>query len=208
MNVSYCLMLRIIPTRVGTSTLVRVRKKKSEDHPHACGDKSIYASAVNAEWGSSPRVWGQADFKNRATSALRIIPTRVGTRRYRLTVFFIPTDHPHACGDKTQKMIEKKYCEGSSPRVWGQDVIIFSFAYIHRIIPTRVGTRVIIVHTVIARQDHPHACGDKIFYNLFVVIPLGSSPRVWGQEHLVIPTKVFFRIIPTRVGTRRRTQGR
>ena len=31
---------RIIPTRVGTSTVPIVVKISGEDHPHACGDKT------------------------------------------------------------------------------------------------------------------------------------------------------------------------
>ena len=34
------LFKRIIPTRVGTSVLFPVRLGTSEDHPHACGDKT------------------------------------------------------------------------------------------------------------------------------------------------------------------------
>ena len=30
------------------------------------------------------------------------------------------------------------------------------------IIPTRVGTRIIILRELVMEQDHPHACGDKI----------------------------------------------
>ena len=52
--------LRIIPTRVGTSRSRTYWSLVSPDHPHACGDKSTCASAVNGIWGSSPRVWGQA----------------------------------------------------------------------------------------------------------------------------------------------------
>ena len=51
---------------------------------------------------------------------MRIIPTRVGTS---LSVRFFKDrkrDHPHACGDKFNKEIERQIAEGSSPRVWGQ----------------------------------------------------------------------------------------
>ena len=50
--------------------------------------------------------------------------------------------------------------------------------------------------------DHPHACGDKIRRTTTQALPMGSSPRVWGQD---APTGWVFAkdgIIPTRVGTR------
>ena len=51
--------VRIIPTRMGTSTAKDLFNASSRDHPHAYGDKEL-----NLKWdfgliGSSPRVWGQ-----------------------------------------------------------------------------------------------------------------------------------------------------
>ena|GEM_PF-5972677 len=36
------------------------------------------------------------------------------------------------------------------------------FAFENRIIPMRVGTRITYVTAEISKQDHPHACGDKV----------------------------------------------
>ena len=49
----------IIPTRVGTSAVCRSYFTSREDHPHACGDKSLTSSQRQSLPGSSPRVWGQ-----------------------------------------------------------------------------------------------------------------------------------------------------
>ena len=51
---------------------------------------------------------------------------------------------------------------GSSPRVWGQDMEEIVEVIQTGIIPTRVGTRIIILRELVMEQDHPHACGDKI----------------------------------------------
>ena len=73
--------LRIIPTRVGTSTLsLTVRRTMM---------------------GSSPRVWGQAFGSLTFSSSNRIIPTRVGTRNLYFFSMYRLKDHPHACGDKS-----------------------------------------------------------------------------------------------------------
>ena len=72
---------RIIPTRVGTSSLNDAFFIRSEDHPHACGDKNRATAARICGWGSSPRVWGQAILKLELVLCARIIPTRVGTSR-------------------------------------------------------------------------------------------------------------------------------
>ena len=72
---------------------------------------------------------------------------------------------------------------GSSPRVWGQ-ATNYSYAFgTGWIIPTRVGTSKIKFTIFFLNQDHPHACGDKIFLTLIFYRRIG--------------------IIPTRVGTRK-----
>ena len=49
--------------------------------------------------------------------------------------------------------------------------------------------------------DHPHACGDKAYTVGILLIPTGSSPRVWGQVYYHQINVYLRRIIPTRVGT-------
>ena len=126
-------------TRQGGAEYQACRK----DHPHACGDKIASTISPMFALGSSPRVWGQGTQTNASTDTVRIIPTRVGTSY----ILFCDTprheDHPHACGDKFKKSDELKNGEGSSPRVWGQDRAAQNIKPVGRIIPTRVGTRLL-----------------------------------------------------------------
>ena len=92
------------------------------DHPHACGDKYEIACYFLLISGSSPRVWGQADFVLLYTDVAGIIPTRVGTSRHKLLSGELGKDHPHACGDKGSTALHTAGLMGSSPRVWGQAV--------------------------------------------------------------------------------------
>ena len=151
----------IIPTRVGTSMLNNGAKFSDGDHPHACGDKLCKSLIDFFYVGSSPRVWGQAFNNKNFGSISGIIPTRVGTSRPGSCIKVLMRDHPHACGDKYDKINVPSNFKGSSPRVWGQA----SFAIYSRsaggIIPTRVGTRERMKTTAMQRRDHPHACGDK-----------------------------------------------
>ena len=114
------LPLRIIPTRVGTSLQALRILYTNEDHPHACGDKLSVKLKLLSLPGSSPRVWGQADFTKHRTTQRRIIPTRVGTRKKSTKQALKMQDHPHACGDKKGTPRQIHTSEGSSPRVWGQ----------------------------------------------------------------------------------------
>ena len=92
----------IIPTRVGTRTVVSYRRHLSKDHPHACGDKVSLVKLSLLLLGSSPRVWGQAYLGYVGHPQVRIIPTRVGTSIAPKCGQRSQGDHPHACGDKLQ----------------------------------------------------------------------------------------------------------
>ena len=70
----------------------------------------------------------------------RIIPTRVGTSGFYVSVINIWQDHPHACGDKRITPPFVSLSIGSSPRVWGQESVKLDTAVDAGIIPTRVGT--------------------------------------------------------------------
>ena len=151
----------IIPTRVGTRWTSSYSPSEAQDHPHACGDKCYCGTIVRRQTGSSPRVWGQADFVLSYTEVAGIIPTRVGTRILECCTGGIDKDHPHACGDKSRYHISVLGLLGSSPRVWGQVDVAYDDHSGIRIIPTRVGTSIGSASFRGRREDHPHACGDK-----------------------------------------------
>ncbi len=71
----------IIPTRMGTSIYHRKLMICIGDHPHAYGDKLQRYKLSVVFRGSSPRVWGQASCEGLFIFHIRIIPTRMGTRR-------------------------------------------------------------------------------------------------------------------------------
>ena len=56
--------LRIIPTHVGTSSMMLANANLVRDHPHACGDKVILDFPEIQNEGSSPRMWGQGLFES------------------------------------------------------------------------------------------------------------------------------------------------
>ena len=110
-------------------------------------------------------------------------------------------DHPHAYGDKGIRVIEGKKGKGSSPRVWGQVEQSQYYTTQARIIPTRMGTRNAFLSINGVSRDHPHAYGDKLVLIYGISLIIGSSPRVWGQEHSASDAIGDSGIIPTRMGT-------
>ena len=118
--VTISLPLRIIPMRVGTSRKPDCIYNPYEDHPHACGDKYCINLDTASPQGSSPCVWGQAQYCFAVAHGHRIIPMRVGTRTLTCTDLQLMRDHPHACGDKSKSQQAQHLSLGSSPCVWGQ----------------------------------------------------------------------------------------
>ena len=151
----------IIPTRMGTRSIITIIFTKSKDHPHAYGDKLRGYCLVLSSMGSSPRVWGQVYPRFPDIYKGRIIPTRMGTSYGDIVLYSLPWDHPHAYGDKTKLSYRFHIGAGSSPRVWGQVPVRAGQCQHYRIIPTRVGTRLQAQALYYHLWDHPHACGDK-----------------------------------------------
>ena len=88
--------------------------------------------------------------------------------------------------------------------MWGQVYADMVRGIYNGIIPTRVGTSVLVRWQYEATKDHPHACGDKLSDEFVLLNDLGSSPRVWGQVTRYLHMLKDSGIIPTRVGTSRR----
>ena len=128
---------------------------ETQDHPHACGDKTDRPLIRTSREGSSPRVWGQALQLLDRHGEVRIIPTRVGTSSAYPVPLEMVEDHPHACGDKKilYKVLYK--VEGSSPRVWGQVYKPDRYCRANGIIPTRVGTRLKKSRKIAVLQNQP-----------------------------------------------------
>ena len=146
-------------------------------------------------------MWGQDKTITQFSQRHGIIPTRVGTSYFSYFAALDVGDHPHACGDKFGAIAIVVDSLGSSPRVWGQDVgFLYRFVFF-RIIPTRVGTSLAYIAPNSDVWHHPHACGDKFACLYLFTVPIGSSPRVWGQADGRTHWKGLVRIIPTRVGT-------
>ena len=125
----------------------------------------------------------------------------MGTRIYVNYYQRLREDHPHAYGDKVLRSDTATDERGSSPRVWGQVIFGIRKNRFMRIIPTRMGTSIVLCQIRYRQKDHPHAYGDKCLVNFVELELIGSSPRVWGQAVTTVPSSIAIRIIPTRMGT-------
>ena len=134
--------------------------------------------------GSSPRMWGTLvrDLTGRHTD--RFIPTHVGNTGLQPRSRFTLTVHPHACGEHNASGGPVYPSPGSSPRMWGTQILIAKIAAKSRFIPTHVGNTFKGDESSCLTSVHPHACGEHILYFTFESTDTGSSPRMWGTPSM------------------------
>ncbi len=133
--------VRITPADAGSSTDSCGTGKNPWDHPRGCGDKFGQGPLYSPEWGSPPRMRGQALSGSVHCTCPGITPADAGTREYLLrcliTSWITPADagtrqrkemdaglredHPRGCGDKYHAYPQRCDKTGSPPRMRGQD---------------------------------------------------------------------------------------
>src|ERR1035437_7652493 len=90
---------RTIPTRVGSTLLLRLAPNHRPDHPHAGGEHRVEALQGVARDGPSPPGWGAPLPVSCYRTSTRTIPTRVGSTLSRPHAASPDADHPHAGGE-------------------------------------------------------------------------------------------------------------
>ena len=192
--------LRFIPTHVGNTIFVLSLQSSVAVHPHACGEHMSTHQKVMNHHGSSPRMWGTHRLCLLMNKDKRFIPTHVGN-----TVRYAPHHlpyavHPHACGEHLLNTAHNRYEHGSSPRMWGTLRASFCHRPPPRFIPTHVGNTINSSIPLSTMPVHPHACGEHIATHLRMILPCGSSPRMWGTHQFDGGRNFITRFIPTHVG--------
>ena len=116
------------PTGVGNRASRTFCRSCGPVHPHGCGEQCPEDNDHGISFGSSPRVWGTDDVAIYAGDISRFIPTGVGNRRQCLVGRTVRPVHPHGCGEQFLPC-PKCFCVcGSSPRVWGTELILKVFS--------------------------------------------------------------------------------
>ena len=111
-----------------------------------------------------------------------------------------PPVHPHVCGERAEKSKAAKAYRGSSPRMWGTQLIELSKRPGYWFIPTYVGNAITFFTVVLTSPVHPHVCGERSEVSVPTYEANGSSPRMWGTPLSVLLSSLFMRFIPTYVG--------
>ena len=191
---------RFIPTCVGNAAIVFLMFIFLPVHPHVCGERCSARRATESPAGSSPRVWGTLLLPFRKLIPMRFIPTCVGNARLKFWRRRDLTVHPHVCGERLYGTSRVEGITGSSPRVWGTQIITTFDNRNGRFIPTCVGNASAKKNGIPMFLVHPHVCGERLIIGIVPIIGGGSSPRVWGTQSAQCRPSTWMRFIPTCVG--------
>src|SRR3569833_579656 len=116
--------LRFIPTSVGQLTMVLPARRKATVHPHVRGATFAFVPQNGDAVGSSPRAWGNWHFGKTGEASGRFIPTCVGQLSFPGSVITPSAVHPHVRGATPSGLVAVPSGAGSSPRAWGNSVVV------------------------------------------------------------------------------------
>ncbi len=153
----------IIPTSVGSTCCCCAVCGRSWDHPHERGEHVRPLRKSMPAAGSSPRAWGALRHATVAVIDLGIIPTSVGSTPKSARILSYSWDHPHERGEHRICGSSLNFNPGSSPRAWGALISPLLEGIGGRIIPTSVGSTIVICSNGRNRRDHPHERGEHVF---------------------------------------------
>ena len=191
---------RFIPTGVGNTAGRQTVPDMAAVHPHGCGEHVDVTGSKRANYGSSPRVWGTPDVRDKIPVIARFIPTGVGNTMLIIFVQMSMMVHPHGCGEHFFWSSGASRLSGSSPRVWGTRHQSYIYIRWLRFIPTGVGNTPAGRKPSSAPAVHPHGCGEHVRIFSALMLNHGSSPRVWGTPFYFLKSSTARRFIPTGVG--------
>ena len=178
----------IIPAGAGRSSIGVYAAIEDRDHPRGCGEKPSRRPPARRRKGSSPRVRGEVGDGVALHIGNGIIPAGAGRSCSTTTSSRCGRDHPRGCGEKTNARWIPARRMGSSPRVRGEAGKGSGGRPVGGIIPAGAGrSRPLRAHHPLER-DHPRGCGEKKKRFQRLIVDVGSSPRVRGED-LVRPRR-------------------
>ena len=171
-------------------------------HPRVCGEQSTRSDRKTFNSGSSPRVRGTGPCRKRSSSSHRFIPACAGNRPSSPTASRKTSVHPRVCGEQGLHRQCADPPPGSSPRVRGTAVHSENGVARRRFIPACAGNSRFRGSSRRPRAVHPRVCGEQHGMVSWLVVAVGSSPRVRGTVRRDDARARHDRFIPACAGNR------
>ena len=176
----HVLASRITPAYAGKSLLFRTECRIGRDHPRVCGEKGQRQAGKHSKIG--------------------ITPAYAGKSVILLSTMYSSGDHPRVCGEKRFQRLAKNQRRGSPPRMRGKATLFTLTCHGFRITPAYAGKSVDVYAKMIANEDHPRVCGEKLACSISQEGCRGSPPRVRGKVKSYLNIAGATRITPACAG--------
>ena len=171
---------RITPAHAGLTARWLQQRKRSRDHPRACGAYYPSVQAHDIELGSPPRMRGLLDRWAQHQARAGITPAHAGLTSVLGHDMNSDWDHPRACGAYFTSARWTMMMMGSPPRMRGLRTISYCRPFFAGITPAHAGLTLPGVRENRSTRDHPRACGAYPLWYRVVILYEGSPPRMRG----------------------------
>ena len=150
----------IIPACAGNTQPGRNLGRRRRDHPRVCGEHKREIQAGRDVAGSSPRVRGTREQRQREPRLAGIIPACAGNTSPAYPRVRQARDHPRVCGEHCTYADTVGSVKGSSPRVRGTHPRTTGREGRPGIIPACAGNTSASQKRFRVAWDHPRVCGE------------------------------------------------
>ena len=111
--------------------------------------------------------------------------------------------HPRVCGERRGWRYFRRVHAGSSPRMRGTQTRATEVMIHDRFIPAYAGNAVRNLVEEVHQTVHPRVCGERSVEDDGLDADDGSSPRMRGTLHIILPAVDLYRFIPAYAGNAR-----
>jgi len=171
---------RFIPAPAGNTIAATCSASDPPVHPRACGEHARGGADNNVIRGSSPRLRGTPQDRQRHLQTGRFIPA--------------------PAGNTSAIVIMSMAVTGSSPRLRGTHLVAVGVIGDDRFIPAPAGNTNSQRRSRTRRTVHPRACGEHPRLEIICSRAVGSSPRLRGTPRRSRLTGRRGRFIPAPAG--------
>ena len=194
------MLCRITPAHAGNTLSQSNFYNAIQDHPRACGEYAAVADRDGFVWGSPPRMRGILLVCHRRFGKTGITPAHAGNTIDSPLLEVDLRDHPRACGEYCIVTIRQFGGSGSPPRMRGIHVQATRRWITLGITPAHAGNTFIISKPHFVFEDHPRACGEYFCFCWYMLMSLGSPPRMRGILFVFLNHLFGRRITPAHAG--------
>ena len=172
---------RITPAYAGKRTGRYTPFQAWEDHPRVCGEERLPPPPLGKVLGSPPRMRGRG-----AGEPLRLLdggitPAYAGKSWRGQLCPWAFQDHPRVCGEEVRCAAGCGPLRGSPPRMRGRVDAATLTLKARGITPAYAGKSYAQRNFAHNSWDHPRVCGEESLACCFLVLALGSPPRMRGR---------------------------